>query len=46
LLERVADALATDSIVPPPINRISLEQAPAAFAGKNGAFDGKTVIVI
>jgi NADPH2:quinone reductase len=46
LLERVADALATDSIVPPPINRISLEQAPAAFADKNGAFDGKTVIVI
>jgi NADPH:quinone reductase-like Zn-dependent oxidoreductase len=46
LLERVATALATDSIVPAPINRISLEQAPAAFAGENGSFDGKTVIVI
>jgi NADPH:quinone reductase-like Zn-dependent oxidoreductase len=46
LLERVADALATDSIVPPPINRISLEQAPAAFGGENGSFGGKTVIVI
>jgi NADPH:quinone reductase-like Zn-dependent oxidoreductase len=47
LLERVAAALVTDSIVPPPINRISLEQAPAAFAGENGSLlDGKTVIVI
>ena len=46
LLERVAAALATESIVPPPINRISLEQAPAAFAGENGSFDGKTVIII
>jgi NADPH:quinone reductase len=47
LLERVATALATDSIVPPPINRISLEQAPAALAGENGSLlDGKTVIVV
>lgn len=46
LLERVADALAADSIVPPPIHRISLAQAPAAFASTNGPADGKTVIVL
>ena len=47
LLERVASALATDSIVPPPINRISLQQAPAVFAGENESLlDGKTVIVV
>lgn len=47
LLERVANALATGRIVPPPINRISLTQAPAAFAGENGSLrDGKTVIVM
>jgi NADPH:quinone reductase len=46
LLERVAHALAVHSIVPPPINRISLQQAPAVFAGENGSLlDGKTVIV-
>jgi NADPH:quinone reductase len=46
LLERVADALAAGRIVPPPINRISLAQAPAVFAGENGSLrDGKTVIV-
>jgi NADPH:quinone reductase len=36
LLERVAEALVTDSIVPPPITRISLQEAPAVFAGENG----------
>ena len=47
LLDRVADALVVDSIVPPPINRISLQQAPAVLAGENGALlDGKTVIVV
>jgi NADPH:quinone reductase-like Zn-dependent oxidoreductase len=47
LLERVANALITDSIVPPPINRISLQQTPAVFAGENGSLlDGKTVIVL
>jgi NADPH:quinone reductase-like Zn-dependent oxidoreductase len=47
LLERVANALVSDSIVPPPINRISLQQAPAVFAGENGSLlDGKTVIVV
>jgi NADPH:quinone reductase-like Zn-dependent oxidoreductase len=47
LLERVANALVNDSIVPPPINRISLQQAPAVFAGENGPLlDGKTVIVV
>jgi NADPH:quinone reductase-like Zn-dependent oxidoreductase len=47
LLERVANALVIDSIVPPPINRISLQQAPAVLAGENGStFDGKTVIVV
>jgi hypothetical protein len=36
-----------DSIVPPPINRISLQQTPAVFAGENGSLlDGKTVIVL
>jgi NADPH:quinone reductase-like Zn-dependent oxidoreductase len=43
LLERVADALATGRIAAPPINRISLTQAPAVFAGDAG---GKTVIVL
>jgi hypothetical protein len=47
LLERVADALLTGSIVAPPINRISLQQAPAVFGGENGSLlDGKTVIVV
>ena len=47
LLERVADAIATGRIVPPPINRISLAQAPAVFASENGlARGGKSVIVL
>jgi NADPH:quinone reductase-like Zn-dependent oxidoreductase len=47
LLERVAGALAAGQIVPPPINRISLTQAPAVFAGENGSMRGaKTVIVL
>jgi NADPH:quinone reductase-like Zn-dependent oxidoreductase len=47
LLERVANALVTDSIVSPPINRISLQQAPAVLAGENGSPPaGKTVIVV
>jgi NADPH2:quinone reductase len=47
LLERVASALAAGQITPPPINRISLAQAPAVFAGENGSVrDGKTVIVL
>ena len=47
LLDRVAGALVSDSIVPPPINRISLQQAPAVLAGENGSLlDGKTVIVV
>jgi NADPH:quinone reductase len=47
LLERVASALAAGQIVPPPISRISLTQAPAVFAGENGSVrDAKTVIVL
>jgi NADPH:quinone reductase len=47
LLERVASALAAGQIVPPPINRISLTQAPGVFAGENGSVRGaKTVIVL
>jgi NADPH2:quinone reductase len=47
LLERVANALVSGSIVPPPINRISLEEAPAVFAGENRSLvEGKTVIVV
>jgi NADPH:quinone reductase len=47
LLERVADALASGLVAPPPIHRISLTQAPAVFAGENGSpRDGKTVIVV
>jgi NADPH2:quinone reductase len=47
LLERVADALAAGRIVPPPINRIPLTQAPAVFAGEDGStHGGKTVIVL
>jgi hypothetical protein len=47
LLERVADALAVGSMVPPLIKRVSLTQALAVFAGENGFVrDGKTVIVL
>ena len=47
LLDRVAAALAAGRILPPPINRISLTQAPAVFAGGSGpAGGGKTVIVL
>jgi NADPH:quinone reductase-like Zn-dependent oxidoreductase len=47
LLERVAEALGTGQIVAPPISRISLGQAPAVFAAKNGSErDGKTVVVL
>jgi NADPH:quinone reductase len=47
LLERVTNALVSGSIVPPPINRISLEQAAAVFAGENRSLvEGKTVIVV
>jgi NADPH:quinone reductase len=47
LLERVGQALATGQIVAPPINRISLSEAPAVFENRNGsAPDGKTVIVL
>jgi NADPH:quinone reductase len=47
LLDRVAAALAAGRIIPPPIDRISLTQAPAVFAGGSGpAGGGKTVIVL
>ncbi len=47
LLERVGHAVATGQVVAPPINRISLPQAPAFLAEKNGSVpDGKTVIVL
>jgi NADPH:quinone reductase len=47
LLERVAEALATETITPPPIKLISLVHAPAAFNGEGKpVFDGKTVIVV
>jgi len=47
LLERVAEALAAKTIIPPPIKLISLVHAPAAFDGDGEPlFDGKTVIVM
>ncbi len=47
LLERVAEALAAKTIIPPPIKPISLVHAPAAFDGEGQPlFDGKTVIVM
>src|SRR6266403_830161 len=47
LLERVAEALAAKTIIPPPIKPISLVDAPAAFDGEGEPlFDGKTVIVM
>ena len=47
LLERVAEALGTGQIVAPPIDRISLGQAPAVFAERSGsARGGKTVVVL
>ena len=46
LLERVADALASGRIVAPPIERISLTQAPNVLTSDHGFADGKTVIVL
>jgi len=47
LLERVADALARGRIVPPPITRIGLEEAPAALGeARTGHANGKTVITL
>jgi len=47
LLERVADALVTGRIVPPPITRIMLEEVPAAFSQEQtGHANGKTVITL
>jgi NADPH2:quinone reductase len=47
LLERVAAALVTGSIVAPPITRIALEEVPAILSGSQTAnADGKTVITL
>jgi NADPH:quinone reductase-like Zn-dependent oxidoreductase len=47
LLERVAAALVGGRIAAPPITRITLEQAPAAFnPAQTGHADGKTVITL
>jgi NADPH:quinone reductase-like Zn-dependent oxidoreductase len=47
LLERVAEALAAKTIIPPPIKLIPLVRAPVAFDGEGEPlFDGKTVIVM
>jgi NADPH2:quinone reductase len=47
LLQRLGEGLSRGQIVAPPINRVSLAQAPAAFAVTNGATPvGKTVIVV
>jgi len=47
LLERIAEALAAKTVIPPPIKLISLVNAPAAFNGDGEpVFDGKTVIVV
>jgi NADPH:quinone reductase len=45
LLERVAGALVSGRTVAPPITRIPLAEAPAAFAQNGSAPAGKTVIV-
>jgi NADPH:quinone reductase-like Zn-dependent oxidoreductase len=45
LLERVAEALASEAISAPPIMRISLDEAPATLtAERRSHADGKTVI--
>jgi NADPH:quinone reductase-like Zn-dependent oxidoreductase len=47
LLERIAEALAAKTVIPPPIKLVSLVNAPAAFNGESEpVFDGKTVIVM
>jgi NADPH2:quinone reductase len=43
-LQRLADAVVTKRIVPPPIKRIELGDVLATWS--NGRFDGKTVIVL
>jgi NADPH:quinone reductase-like Zn-dependent oxidoreductase len=47
LLDRVADAVVAGLIVPPPITRITLDDAPAALKQlATGRADGKTVITL
>jgi NADPH2:quinone reductase len=47
LLERVAEAVVTGRIDPPPITRITLDEAPAALSrARTGHADGKTVIAL
>ena len=47
LLERIVEALAAKTVIPPPIKLVSLVNAPAAFNGEGEpVFDGKTVIVM
>jgi hypothetical protein len=43
-LQRLADAVVTGRILPPPIKKIELGDVPATWS--NGRFDGKTVIVL
>ena len=47
LLQRVADALAGGSVVPPPITRITLDDVPEMFGPRTSPWpDVKTVIVL
>ncbi|MEU9329945.1 NADP-dependent oxidoreductase [Streptomyces canus] len=47
LLDRVAEAVVTGHVAPPPITRVPLEEAPAAVTGSvRGATEVKTVITM
>ena len=46
LLARLADAVATDSVVPPPLETVGLDEVPQVLRGSGrGARPAKTVIV-
>jgi hypothetical protein len=47
LLTRLADAVATDGVVPPPLETVALDEAPHVLRGSGrGARLAKTVIVV
>jgi hypothetical protein len=47
LLARLADAVATDGVVPPPLETVGLDDAPHVLGGSGrGARPAKTVIAV
>lgn len=46
LLARLADAVATDGVVPPPLETVGLDEVPQVLRGSGRARPAKTVIVL